>query len=60
MSVSKASFRIAFDRDDLKRWPARDVEAPEERIVDDPREAAEVAVEMATAQVNPEDRSSSP
>ena len=45
--MSKVSFRIAFERDDLKPWPDRDAEAPGERIVDDPGKAAEVAVEMA-------------
>ena len=47
MSVRKISFRIAFERDDVKPWPARDTEAREKRVVDDPRRAAEVAVEMA-------------
>jgi len=46
-SVSKVSFRIAFEPDDVKPWPARDTEAPEGMVVDDPRKAAEVAVEMA-------------
>ena len=45
--MSKVTFRIAFEHDDLKPWPSRDAEAPEERIVDDPREAAKIAVEMA-------------
>ena len=45
--MSKVTFRIAFERDDLKPWPSSEAQAPEERIVDDPREAAEIAVEMA-------------
>ena len=45
--MSRVSFRIAFERDDVKPWPARDTEAPEKRVVDDPRKTAEVAVEMA-------------
>ena len=49
--MSKVTFRIAFERDDLKPWPSREARAPEERIVDDPREAAEIAVEMANRPV---------
>ena len=45
--MSKVTFRIAFERDHLKPWPDREAQASEERIVDDPKEAAEIAVEMA-------------
>lgn len=45
--MSKVTFRITFERDDVKPWPTSEAQAPEERIVDDPREAAEIAVEMA-------------
>lgn len=45
--MSKVTFRIAFERHELKPWPTSEAQAPEERIVDDPREAAVIAVEMA-------------
>ena len=45
--MSKVEFRIAFERDDLKPYPSGHAEAPEETLVDDPEEAAEIAVEMA-------------
>ena len=45
--VSEVSFRVAFERDDLRPYPSDETEVPEERITSDPREAAEIAVEMA-------------
>ena len=45
--VHKVTFRIAFERDDVKPYSEDEAKAPEERIVGDCRQAAEIAVGMA-------------
>lgn len=45
--MSQVRFRIVPERYDLMSYPSDVATTPEERIVGDPQDAAEIAVEMA-------------
>ena len=47
MRVSEVTFLIALERDYRRSCSSDETDSPEARIAGDPKEAAEIAVEMA-------------